>query len=58
MNPKDSKRIQKNPKNPKEYERFQKIQKIQKDFNSITLNGKKSCKSKKEIYFFSTLSFC
>ena len=44
MNPKDSKRIQKNPKNPKEYERFQKIQKIQKDFNSIALNGKKSCK--------------
>ena len=45
MNPKDSKRIQKNPKNPKEYERVQKKnQKIQKDFNSIALNGKKSCK--------------
>ena len=58
MNPKYSKRIQKNPKNPKEYESFLKIQKIQKDFNSIALNGKKAANQKKKSNFFSTLSFC
>ena len=52
MNPKYSKRIQKNPKNPKEYERFQTIQKIQKDFNSIALNGKKAANQKKKFIFF------